>query len=90
MTQKYFERPTQVAFYDKDDEGYIGGIAVGSEIICLECGGTVDIEDYLDELRETNPEVKCPIISLDWVSLSTECLGDLHFDMLTGEVRDYE
>ena len=90
MTQRYFERPTQVAFYDIENEDYICGIAYGEEIICLECGGVVEIEDYLEEVAEVcGDTVKCPIISLEWISLSEECRSDLHFDKLTGEVRDF-
>ena len=90
MTQRYFERPTQVAFYDIENKDYISGIAYGEEIICLECGGVIEIEDYLEEVAEAcGDTVKYPIISLDWMSLTEECLGDLRFDKLTGKVRDF-
>lgn len=73
--QRYYERPTQVAFYDMENGGMIGGIAYRGEIICLKCGAVIEINDFLDEIEETYPEVILPIIPLSWCSLSDECIG---------------
>ena len=75
MEKTYFERPTQVMFYDLDAEDYVGGIAYGSEIICGECGGIVDIDELIEDVREQAPE-KDPIKRLSWVSISEEIMGE--------------
>ena len=85
--KRYYDRPTQVAFYDIENDVYLGGIALGDIIICLECGGAVEIQDFLSDIEECKPEVVFPIIELPWVNLSDECLGeDNMFDIQTGEV----
>ena len=82
----FFDRPTQVAFYNVDSECYDAGIADGDHIICLCCGGIICIQELLDEVEEVAPEVKKPIIELSWCSLREECLGDLMFKSVTGEI----
>ena len=84
--ERFFNRPTQVAFYDTENDVYIGGIAHGNGIICLECGGTIEIDEYLDDIEETCPAVQFPIIELSWCNLSNECLGDAMFDAWTGKI----
>ena len=81
-----FERPTQVAFYNVEDKCYDAGIAYGDEIICLCCGGAIPIDELLQEAEEEAPHVKAVIISLDWINLRSECLGDVGFDSETGEI----
>lgn len=83
--KRSFDVPTQVAFYDAENNRFIGGIGYGDEIICLECGATFEIDDYLDEIEETCPDVAFPIIVLPWVSIHESCLGDMMFDVSTGE-----
>lgn len=85
-TKRFFDEPTQVAFYDVEDKGYIGGIAYCDEIICLECGGTLTIDEFLAEIQDVAPHVKHPLIPLDWCNISAECLGDLRFDTKIGIV----
>ena len=82
----FFDRPTQVAFYNVEDKCYDAGIADGDRIICLCCGGIILIQDLLDEVEEVAPEIKKPIIELSWCSLREECLGDLMFNSETGEI----
>ena len=84
--KRFFEEPTQVAFYDTEDEDYIGGIAYCDEIICLECGGAILIEVYLSEIQDVAPQIQYPIIPLDWCNISDACLGDARFDSNSGEV----
>ena len=84
----HFDVPTQVAFYDAENEIYNGGIAYGDTIICLCCGAAVDIEDYIDEMEDNYPEVQFPIIPLSWVDLSYECLGDVILDPIKGIVKN--
>ena len=64
----YFEKPTQVKFWDNGSEGYIGGIAYHDIIICGCCGGTMSIE----EVCEFAPSEITPVISLDWVPIDQE------------------
>lgn len=82
----FFDRPTQVAFYNVEDKCYDAGIADGDRIICLCCGGIIPIQDLLDEVEEVASEIKKPIIELSWCSLREECLGDLMFNFETGEI----
>lgn len=79
-----FDKPTQVAFWDVDNNLWCGGIAYGTEIICGCCGGVIDI----DELYEFAPEGIDPIkIYNDWVDINAEIIG---FDNLSEENLDKE
>ena len=69
----YYDNPTQVKFYDPENDDYCAGIAYCGEIICLCCGAVLMIDDFIEEIRE-NYDVE-PIIDLPWVSLNEECLG---------------
>ena len=51
-TKNWFERPAQVAFYDVDNETYIGGIAYRDKIICACCGGLVDLDELFEDVAE--------------------------------------
>ena len=82
----YFHTPAQVAFYDIENDVYIGGIGFGKVIICLECGTAIDIEDYLSDVEEMCPAVNFPIIPLTWCNISAEMLGDTMFNSFTGEI----
>ena len=75
MEKTYFERPTQVMFYDLDAKDYVGGIAYGFEIICGECGGIVDTVELIEDVREQAPD-KAPIKELSWVNISEEIMGE--------------
>ena len=72
---KYFDVPTQVAFFDYDNQDnprYIGGIAYQDKIICGCCGGLVEIAD----IYEFTPEGITPIKEYaDWVDIDDEICG---------------
>ncbi len=81
-----FNVPTQVAYYDIEEDNYIAGIAYGDKIICLCCGGVIDIPEFLSDVEKTCPAVQFPIIPLSWENLNECCLGDAMFDSWTGEM----
>lgn len=55
----YFENPTQVRFYDLENDCWIGGICYGEKLICGCCGGVVNLNDFCGEYQ-------------DWYDMSTE------------------
>lgn len=78
-TFSHFDFPTQVAFWDEEQEHYVGGIAYGDEIICGCCGGVLEIK----EVMESAPIGIAPIISYErWVNVS--------FDIMRDEERYFE
>lgn len=67
MTEKYFDKPTQVKFYDGANHKWLGGIAYLDEIICGCCGGILGV----DEFKENE------IVEYDaWVNISDEIIGE--------------
>lgn len=69
----HFDFPTQVAFWDEEQESYVGGIAYGDEIICGCCGGVLEIE----EVMESTPNGIAPIVPYDhWVNMSFDIMRD--------------
>lgn len=85
-TDRYFDIPTQVAFYEIENDVYIGGIGFREVIICLDCGAKINIEDYLSDIEKMCPAVNFPIIPLTWCNISAETLGDTMFNAFTGEI----
>lgn len=73
MEQKlYYDTPTQVKFWDEDDEHYLGGIAYHTEIICGCCGGIFEIVDIYN-----CSDVDEPIIAYqDWINIEAEIRGN--------------
>lgn len=69
----YFEKPTQVMWYDVDGDEYKAGIAYCDEIICACCGGVISIE----EIYEFTPNDIIPIYQASWVDLSDEICPSL-------------
>ena len=59
----FFDRPTQVAFYNVEDGCYDAGIAEGDHIICLSCGGVLPIQDLLDEVEELLLKLRSLLLS---------------------------
>ena len=71
--KRFFEKPTQVAFWDSLNEKYTGGIALGKHIICGCCGETLSIS----EIIESAPANQIPIYPYPgWTSLDKEITGD--------------
>ncbi len=77
--QMYYDKPTQVMFYDFDagDYTYDVGIAYCGEIICGCCGGIFSIEE-LWEMADTE-ELINPIVRMDWIDISDEIRGGMDF-----------
>lgn len=74
----YFEKPTQVVFWDEANVQYQAGIAYRDEIICACCGCQLTIQEIINE---TPAEVLVPIYVFDiWIDLSEEiCPEDFDF-----------
>ena len=69
----YFDKPTQLKFWDVDGDHYTGGIGYHGDIICGDCGGLIDPE----EVYEFAPDGIEPVVLYeDWVNLSEEIIGD--------------
>ena len=63
---KFFEKPTQVKFLDRDNNKWVGGIAYHDEIICGCCGGIFEIDEFADH----------EIVTYDWINISEEIIGE--------------
>lgn len=79
--QTYFDKPTQVWFFNaydaatKDDgTEWICGIAFEDYIICGECGAKIDIEDLLEEAADFTMEYI--MYEMEWVNIHDEIAGD--------------
>lgn len=71
---RYFDQPTQIAFYDNVANHYVGGIGYKDEVICGCCGGVLKIEDIYACCRGLD---KRPIIPFSkWVNIGEEIMGD--------------
>ena len=70
---KYFDKPTQIVFYDVDGDNWKSGIAYCSEIICACCGGVIEI----DEIYEFAPaEITQPIFPYhSWCDITDDIIG---------------
>lgn len=78
--KKFFDTPTQVAFYDCDADEYVGGIAFEDKIICGCCGAVIDIQDLIDteeaalendwDIPHYDPEVGALHIYDEWEDIS--------------------
>lgn len=64
-----FELPTQVSFYELEQNRWLTGIGYRDEIICAECGGIIPLEELYDsEVLAVEPQ---PIRVFDyWVDFS--------------------
>ena len=68
----YFDTPTQVVFYDYDNECYTGGIAYKDEIICGCCGGIIEIADLYESVPEGIEAIK---EYAAWISIDDAICG---------------
>ena len=70
---KYFDKPTQVVYYDVDSDCWKSGIAYRDEIICACCGGIIEIS----EIYEFAPaEIAQPIFEYDaWCDITEDIIG---------------
>lgn len=73
--KKFFEVPTQVMFWDVDENHYIGGIAYHDEIICGCCGGIVSIEEVY-EFAPTEVKEPVHVFGKYWIDISHEIIGN--------------
>lgn len=79
----YFEKPTQIKFWDIQPQDYVGGIGYHDEVICGECGHVMKINDIYDEVAEAAeagepaPDLNEVIMEYaTWVPLNQEITGD--------------
>lgn len=71
----YFEKPTQVAYFNPETEEFTGGIGYGSKIIDMVNGNVIDIQD-LYEPYVLNIESQPVVVFAHWINLSEEVIGD--------------
>ena len=74
--KKYYEIPTQVKFYDINEEQWIGGIAYEDYIICGCCGGKIEICDLLTKAEDTGMNPDMVIQELPWIDINETIRGD--------------
>ena len=78
----FFEKPTQVRFWECAEQDYVGGIAYEDKIICGCCGGILEIEEIYDnaaadaEDGEIAPAEDEVIQELSWIPINEEITGD--------------
>ena len=70
---RYFNKPTQVVFYDADGDSWKSGIAYCGEIICACCGRVIKI----DEIYNFAPaEIAQPIFPYNnWCDITDDIIG---------------
>ena len=72
---KYFDKPTQVSFYESADRSWHGGIAYRDEVICGCCGNVLKIKEI--EQFAKNDYIEPGIQELPpWIPIDKEILGD--------------
>ena len=86
--KKSFERPTQVKFYDYEENTWQYGIAYHDEIICGECGGVFEIAEVIEFAPRF---VQNPIhVYESWINITEEIHGDEDPDSFIIEVNPWE
>ena len=73
--KKYYDVPTQVIFYDVYNGKKVGGIAYKEDIICGCCGGTLPIEELIEDYKDFNLSIEDYFKELKWISISEEIIG---------------
>ena len=74
--KKYYEKPTQVKFYDIDEDRWVGGIAYEDYILCGCCGGKIEIFDLLMEAEATDMKSDMIIQELVWIDIEETIRGN--------------
>lgn len=78
----YFEVPTQVRFWECEEQDYVGGIAYHDEVICGCCGAVLPIEEIYEHAEEARadgeiaPAENDVIQELSWVPINVEIAGE--------------
>lgn len=77
----YYERPTQVMFYEADPNTWSWGIAYRDDIICTCCGAVLHIteiiDDFNDYAEENGAKISKPIYEYGcWCDISESVYGD--------------
>ena len=63
----YYERPTQVRWFEIEEKRWFGGIAYRDEIICGCCGSILELNEFEEyEVVELG----------DWVNIEEEIRGE--------------
>ena len=44
--KRYYERPTQIRWFDTENKRWFGGIAYRNEIICGCCGSILELDEF--------------------------------------------
>lgn len=70
MGFKNFPIPTQVKFYNIDEDNWLNGIAYNMEVICGCCGGVIPLEELYDEEILEREEYPVRILTNNWVDIS--------------------
>lgn len=51
--KNFYDIPTQVMYWDGDEERYIGGIAYHDEVICATDGCVMEILDLIESVKDS-------------------------------------
>lgn len=91
----YYERPTQVMFYEAESNTWSWGIAYKEDIICACCGAVLHIteiiDDFIDYAEENKAKLSKPIYEYrGWCDFVETIYGDELPDELEDNENDKE
>lgn len=91
----YYERPTQVMFYEAESNTWSWGIAYRDDIICACCGAVLHIteiiDDFIDYAEENKAKLSKPIYEYNyWCDVTDYIYGDELPDELEDNENDDE
>ena len=77
----YYERPTQVMFYEAESNTWSWGVAYKDDIICACCGCVLHIteiiDDFNDYAKENGAKISKPIYEYNcWCDIVESIYGD--------------
>lgn len=58
--KRFYDIPTAVFYWDCDEKRYVNGVAYRDEIICLCCGGIIEIPELIELAAED--KIYAPIL----------------------------